>query len=341
MQQPLDPAATAPTRVQRSQPSDPTTFSGPVTGTSHCAICGETTVHLHLKASSDRIPKVYRITEEEHATCWDLWKCQTCGLIFSDWRLTDEELAELYKRMQDELYDREDECRRLTFRGGLSLLADHHNHSQNDPPAKPKSTDSQPPRGRLLDIGCATGIFLEEARKQGWQVSGVDLSHWAVQQARQRELTVHEGDVYSLPDNGPYDIVTMLDYNEHDAAPGSLVAQCAKLLHQGGLLYITSPDIGGFTAKLLRSRWWGINALHLYYFSRKCLTELLERQGFEVVITRAYRRTFTLGYWVSRLEHFHPFLGRSGAFLFRILGLANIPIPINLYDMMEVIARKR
>jgi SAM-dependent methyltransferase len=298
---------------------------GHVVGSSHCAVCGDAPVELLLEADTDHIPQVYRITEEDHATCWDLWRCCQCGLIFSDWRLSPEELEGLYQRMHDQLYDREDTCRRLTFQRGLSFIERHTR------------------RGRLLDIGCATGSFLYEAWRRGWSVEGVDLSHWAVSCAQERGIdTVHEGTVYSLP--GPaarFDVVTMLDYIEHDPAPGRLLARVAELLRPGGCLYITSPNISGRVARLLGSRWWGINPLHLYYFSPECLSRLLEQHGFDTVVVRSYTRVFTLGYWASRLEHFHPGLARIATALVDRLGLAQLRIPLNLGDMMEVLARKR
>lgn len=294
-------------------------------GLSHCAVCGEAPVELVLEARSDQIPQVYRITEEDHATCWDLWRCRRCGLIFSDWRLTTEELNGLYERMHDQLYDREDECRRLTFRRGLGLIERYAD------------------RGLLLDIGCATGSFLYEAQQRGWRVEGVDLSQWAVRRAHERGIDrVHEGTVYSLPGKaGRFDVVTMLDYIEHDPAPSRLLGRVSELLRPGGCLYITSPDISGPVARLLGSRWWGINPLHLYYFSPECIGRLLRRHGFEVVLARSYTRVFTLGYWASRMEHFHSGLAGIATALFDRLGLSGVRVPLNLGDMMEVVARKR
>lgn len=337
--EPAAELAERPTRIRRADRPAQQASSTAVVGTAHCAVCGEVPVELHLEARTDRIPQVYRITDEEHATCWDLWRCTQCGLIFSDWRLTHAELESLYRRMQDQLYDREDRCRRLTFQRGLALIEQHHGGGRGfadaaNPP-RPKSS------GKLLDVGCATGIFLDEAAARGWQVAGVDLSHWAVKQARGRGLHhVHECDLYALPEVGPIDCVTMLDYIEHDPNPVRLVERVSQLLEPGGLLYITSPDIGGWAARLLGARWWGINPLHLYYFSRPCIARLLENHGFQIVVARSYTRVFTLGYWASRLEHFHPIFGRGGEALARAVGLAGLRIPLNLGDMMEVLARR-
>ncbi len=293
----------------------------------NCLVCGEAPAVLHFRAKTKLIPTAYRITEEDHTPCWDIWRCTRCGFVFSDWKLTDDQLKQLYASMEDELYDREEETRRLTFRGGLSLI-DH--------------TRNMPPKGRLMDIGCATGGFLFEARQRGWDVAGVELSAWAARRANTRNLNVYEGTVHSYPDgSASFDVITMLDYIEHDPEPGLLLDRIRTLLGPGGLVYITTPDIGGFVARMLRAKWWGINPLHLHYFSQATMKKLLEKHGYDVVISRTYTRVFTIGYWASRLEHFSPALGRATVKFFTILGLADKQLKLNLGDMMEVVARKR
>lgn len=297
----------------------------------HCNSCGTDTpcVQLFQAKEGDAVPKTYRITEEEHSTCWDIWRCRTCGLTFSDCRLSPESIQNLYVTMEDAVYEREDFTRRLTFRRGLTLL------ETCMLPAKSK--------GLLLDIGCATGGFLQEAKDRGWQVEGVDLSHWAVSKAHERGIpAVHRGTIHSLPGTPErFDAVTMLDYIEHDQDTSRLLSAVQKVIRKGGCLYITTPDIGSFVAKLLGRRWWGINPLHLYYFSRSSLGKMLEKHGFEIVLMRSYTRVFTLGYWASRLEHFHPALALVVGTPIKWLHMSNWPIPLNLGDMMEVVARKR
>lgn len=296
----------------------------------HCAICGPLALSsLYYTASSNRIPQSYRITEEEHSSCWDIRRCDTCGLIFSDWRLTVDQLSRLYASMQDEVYDREDLCRRLTFRRGLKLIE--------------KKVIPGDAKGLLLDVGCATGLFLVEAQDRGWQVSGVDLSSWAVERAKQRGVpTVHEGTVYTLTVHGGHcDVVTMLDYIEHDPDVDRLVERVSGFLKPGGLFYITTPNIGSFVAQFLGKHWWGINPLHLTYFSRKTLRKLLEKHGFEVIVSRSYTRIFTVGYWASRMSHFHHALGPILSKIVRTLGIANLKMYLNLGDQMEIVARKQ
>ncbi len=296
-----------------------------------CNFCGTETpcIQVFQAKEGDAIPKTYRITEEEHSTCWDIWECSKCGLIFSDCRLPQTSIQDLYVNMEDAVYEREDLTRRLTFRRGLHLLESTMLPSES--------------KGVLLDIGCATGGFLQEAKDRGWNVEGVDLSHWAVSKVQGRGIpAVHQGTIHTLPGaKGRFDAITMLDYIEHDPDTDRLLGAVSEFLRSGGCLYITTPDIGSLIAKLLGRRWWGINPLHLYYFSRSSLGKMLEKHGFEVVLMRSYTRVFTLGYWASRLEHFHPALAWIVGTPFKWLRINNWPVPLNLGDMMEVVARKK
>jgi 2-polyprenyl-3-methyl-5-hydroxy-6-metoxy-1,4-benzoquinol methylase len=120
--------------------------------------------------------------------------------------------------------------------------------------------------GRLLDVGCATGYFLNAARLD-FEVSGVEPSRWAVDYARTRlHLNVTEGhlEAVDLPLEG-FDVITMNDVIEHFSDPRAALERSAALLRPGGILYLVTPDIGSLSARVLRGRWWGLRPAHLYY----------------------------------------------------------------------------
>lgn len=288
-----------------------------------CALCGSQSKRVLYPARVRALPESYRITEEKLQTCWDIVRCADCGLIASDWTCAPEVIDHLYEGMEDELYDAEQHTRRLTFHRGLNLIGKYM-----------KS-------GTLLDIGCATGGFLLEAKEMGWQTMGIDLSSWAVERAKSRGLSdMHLGTIHDFTPSRPVDVATMLDFIEHDTDPVSTIEKLKNIVRPGGLLYITTPDIGSLTAKLLRSRWWGINPLHLSFFSRTTMRRLLEEHGFTVIRANSYTRVFTLGYWASRLSHFSPALSKVVGGTFRLLHLDWLPVPMNLGDMMQVVAKR-
>jgi 2-polyprenyl-3-methyl-5-hydroxy-6-metoxy-1,4-benzoquinol methylase len=137
-------------------------------------------------------------------------------------------------------------------------------------------------RGSLLDVGAATGQFMNVARDHGWEVQGIELSQWAVEQAqRQFGFSLLEG---TLPDsripNSAFDIVTMWDCIEHLAHPNTVLREIHRVLRPGGLLVLSTGDVPHLDPKLLSG--WYSPPWHLYYFSRETIHQLLDICGFVV-----------------------------------------------------------
>jgi len=166
------------------------------------------------------------------------------------------------------------------------------------------------PRGRLLDVGCSKGHFLELAQASGWEVVGVELNRRAVEEARARGLDVRQGDLTdSALDDESFDVVTLFDVLEHTVAPRATLAACHRLLKPGGLLVVTTPDIGGLVPRAT----YGLFACtmgawehptppgHLVQFSRRTLRQALAAEGFAILRERSEH--IPLAYSVGKLEN--------------------------------------
>jgi 2-polyprenyl-3-methyl-5-hydroxy-6-metoxy-1,4-benzoquinol methylase len=201
-----------------------------------------------------------------------------------------------------------------------------------------------PERGRLLDVGCALGYFMDVARRGGWEVSGLDVSAHAVAEARR--LTgrpVHLGDLAGAPvEPGSQDVITMWDVIEHVPDPLAHLAACRRLLAEGGLIALTTPDLGSLTARLYGPRWMGFKLAdeHLYYFSRATLRAMLEASGFRVVHMGYYGKDVTLAFFVRRLGLYAPRLARLLAPAVARSGLGARALYVNPRDIVGVIAAK-
>ncbi|HUR00474.1 MAG TPA: class I SAM-dependent methyltransferase [Gemmatimonadaceae bacterium] len=137
-------------------------------------------------------------------------------------------------------------------------------------------------KGRLLDVGAATGRFVHLAGKAGWAASGVELSQWAVNQGRQQlGVDLHLG---TLPhpdlDAASFDVVTMFDVIEHLTDPRAVLEGAALLLKPGGVLALSTGAVPHLDPRATSS--WYFPPWHLYYFSVETITELLELTGFQV-----------------------------------------------------------
>jgi SAM-dependent methyltransferase len=153
-----------------------------------------------------------------------------------------------------------------------------------------------PLRGALLEIGCAYGFFLAEARAHFRRVVGTDVSDAALSHARDTlRLDVRPGDFPSL-DLGAerFDAVCLWDTLEHLDRPDAYLRRAHELLVPGGFVFLTTGDVGSWNARLRGARWRLIHPpTHLHYFSRRTVTRLLERTGFRVagIETTAYYHT--------------------------------------------------
>jgi 2-polyprenyl-3-methyl-5-hydroxy-6-metoxy-1,4-benzoquinol methylase len=139
-------------------------------------------------------------------------------------------------------------------------------------------------RGRILDVGCSIGLFLDLARARGWDGVGLELGERALAHSRGvlgldvRDATLEEAGFAE----GSFDVVTVLSVLEHTPDPRGLVRQVARVLVPGGALFVIVPNVESLACRVLHERaatFDGRN--HLVYFSPTTLADLLGRSGFE------------------------------------------------------------
>lgn len=149
-------------------------------------------------------------------------------------------------------------------------------------------------KGRILDIGAGTGLFLSYFKKKGWDVTGVEVSATACKAAKKFfNINLITGDLLNikLPSKS-FDLVTLNNVIEHLHDPKNTLIKIHKLLDENGLIMISCPNIKGFGAQLFKKKWYGIDSpRHLYQFERRTLEKILTESGFEAVkFTNNFRR---------------------------------------------------
>lgn len=159
-----------------------------------------------------------------------------------------------------------------------------------------------PGRGRLLELGCGRGEFLAEAQAAGFEVEGLELNPGAVEAANARlgGERVRQGTLESLPipdeGQGRFDVCALFDVLEHARQPVELLAKLRRHLKPGGVLFIVTPDLDGFSARLMRQNWMEFKPEHLWYFGGQTLQSALAKAGFEQVVLRPNRKVLSLAY---------------------------------------------
>lgn len=149
----------------------------------------------------------------------------------------------------------------------------------------------------ILDIGCATGLFLKLAKKRGFEVLGVEPNTTMSRIAVKRKLNVRAGYFPRvLSKNEKFDVITLNDVFEHIEDLGSLLIDIKKHLNHKGILIINLPNSDGVLFRLglilakikmpsLWNRLWQIMFYtpHLHYFNDTSLNLLLTKYRFRPI----------------------------------------------------------
>lgn len=259
----------------------------------------------------------------------DCVRCGDCTLQFLHPPPTDETLQAVYNKdyyapwLRGEPDEAVGAMKRLTFGRYLRLLRRYR------------------PGGRLLDVGCAFGAMLQAAAAAGYEPFGVELNPAAVEKAWQHSQNVHCGELGRAGyDDETFDVVTMTDFLEHVRDPFSTLAEARRILKPGGVLLITTPNVGAFGVKLLRRHWMHYKTEHLFYFNRKTLRRLLrEFEILRIQPAAKYLRPVYLGNVLRRY---------SSSGVLRALGAAsaavgkwlwNPPIPVRAGELLAIARR--
>lgn len=139
---------------------------------------------------------------------------------------------------------------------------------------------------RLLEIGCAYGLFLDAARRRGYDVTGVELSARAAEQARARDLTVFSSQLADAPLSGPFDVVCAWDTIEHVPDPVEFWQALRGLVADDGVVLFSTPYFSSLPARLLRTRWWTLKPTeHIWHFTPQTHRTVAALAGMAVTRT--------------------------------------------------------
>jgi 2-polyprenyl-3-methyl-5-hydroxy-6-metoxy-1,4-benzoquinol methylase len=188
-------------------------------------------------------------------------------------------------------------------------------------------------KGRILDIGCATGDFLKVARSRGWQVLGADPSAARAKvEAAGIELVgtkVQDVDV----DEGSLDAITFWDVLEHVTDPLADLSHAQRLLRPGGVLALTVPDAANLLARVSGRRWFGYKTAgeHLQFFTRRSLGMALHTAAIAVRAIGPTTWSCTVGFLAERAG---LYLGPAGRVLHA--GVSKSRIASVVVDMPQI-----
>lgn len=202
----------------------------------------------------------------------NVYRCRSCGALTQAYFLpltasySDRYFTTDYKRQYGKTYESDKSALRLLARNRLETIRKLR------------------PQGTLIDLGCALGFFLDEARREGYAVSGIDASAYAVNYAKERlGLAVKKSAIESFRfEKERYDVVTAWYALEHLPNIETLLAAIHGALTPGGIFAFSMPNPKGITARMRAKKYYAaVPNDHRYEFSPKEIDRLLTRAGFK------------------------------------------------------------
>lgn len=269
---------------------------------------------------------------------YEVYACGNCGFRWLNPQPTDMELSKIYSNQyfldegDTEITETVNKLKRATAALYLEQLI--------------KIISTSQMQLSLLEIGCGMGDFLLEAHAKGFAVSGLEVTDHLVEFTNRRLgfPGVQKGYLESSGFNQEsFDIVAFFDVIEHVRNPLDFMTHVNSLLRKSGKVYIVTPSLDSWSAKLLGKNWMEYKVEHLSYFNRKAITLLLEQTGFHKIKFQSNYKILNFDY-INR--HFIRFPVKVISPLMNLARkitpnkLAYMPIKV-VASGMAVIAEKR
>lgn len=220
-------------------------------------------------------------------------QCQNCGIYLLTPKISSEEMEKYYPDdyicYLEAIEDDPKPISRFTRKNALNKRCKQITKRVEKP-------------GKILDVGCATGIFLDGMQQRGWDATGVEPNQEAAAYARQRfGLDVFNGflDEAHFPDE-TFEVVTLWDVLEHVPDPNAFMAETHRILKPNGLVLGTLPNAKAWERYLFGEYWLGWEIpRHYRSHTPETIEAFLDRHGF------------------ADFELF-SFIGRHGAFMISV-----------------------
>lgn len=142
-------------------------------------------------------------------------------------------------------------------------------------------------KGSLLDIGCGTGDFLQRAKKDDWQVTGIEPNAQARELAKDKVEDVFDVEhLLSLKEQS-FDVITLWHVLEHLPKLEEHLEILKRLIKSDGLLVIAVPNFKSYDAQHYKNHWAAFDVpRHLWHFSKASIQKLLGQHNFELFETK-------------------------------------------------------
>jgi len=232
----------------------------------NCPVCGSQKFDPFISG------KDFFLTGES----FSILKCHDCGFRFTNPRPKAEDLGSYYESSE---YISHSDSRKGLFASVYQMVRKYTLSR------KLSLISKFQPKGKILDIGCATGQFLNYMVENGWNVTGIEPD----EKTRSRAVSEYGLEVFpeeqlNILDKSSFDVITMWHVLEHVSDLNKRMEQLRNLLKPQGTLIIAVPNCDAYDAKKYGEFWAGYDLpRHLYHFTKSDIKLLLENHGFTIV----------------------------------------------------------
>lgn len=241
----------------------------------------------------DSLLSIYKSSADE-LMLDQLVVCNNCNFSYLNPRIKSEIIYKSYSDNIDEKHVSQDRMRYKTFKNSLLKIID-----ANRIPLETKKT--------FLDIGSASGIFLKVAKDLGFEETGFEPSNWMVKYGENKyNVNIHQGTVEDVK-YFKYDYISFWDVLEHVTNLKQTLEKVDELSKKNTILIINVPDIDSYVSKIMGFRWPFYLNVHLYYFRKKNLQEVLKNYNFELIKSFPHWQFLQLGYLLERAGKYFSF----------------------------------
>lgn len=231
----------------------------------YCPVCNTSKFTLFLSCIDNTVSR----------ETFNIVQCNSCGFKFTNPRLEEKELGKYYKSEEYVSHSNTNKgfinstyqfVRKYTLLKKLQLVSKFFK------------------TGKILDIGCGTGEFLNTCKNAKWQVLGIEPDEDARAMAiKNYGLDVREeAELTNLPD-ASFDIISMWHVLEHVPRLNERVEELKRLIKPNGVIIIAVPNSDSLDAKIYKENWAAYDVpRHLYHFSPKDIEALFRKHGMKV-----------------------------------------------------------
>lgn len=222
-----------------------------------------------------------------HAYKLGLEQCESCGVILSPavWQ------PQANEQLEEEWFGADYQSQASFW---VALF-----EARNNRKTLVRLGQAKPPGRRLLEIGVGSGSFLNAARKEGYEVTGCDLSATLCERARRAyAINMHGEPLAALAGENLFDAIVMNHVLEHVHQPVEFLLDVRRLLAPGGVAHIAVPNVACWEAGL--SGWTSFDPYHLIYFSPQTLGKTVLASG--LALDRATTHESFSGWFLAVLR---------------------------------------